>query len=106
MPKGKCVICGKETSNYHAQTAPLNGSRLVLRNENQEIIAETSKIITIPPTDVEMLILFVCEDHNYWKSYEISGNLVRIPMNAQQSAHLTKSRWAQFWDKLSAAFRR
>lgn len=26
--------------------------------------------------------------------------------NAQQSAHLTKSRWAQFWDKLSAAFRR
>lgn len=24
----------------------------------------------------------------------------------QQSVHLTKSRWVQFWDKLSAAFRR
>lgn len=26
--------------------------------------------------------------------------------HAQQSVHQTKSRWAQFWDKLSAAFRR
>lgn len=25
---------------------------------------------------------------------------------SQQSVSLTKSRWAQFWDKLSAAFRR
>lgn len=36
--------------------------------------------------------------------------LKRYPLwqwvNAQQSVHLTKSRWAQFWDKLSASFRR
>ena len=106
MSKGTCVICWKETNNWHAQTAPLKGSRLVLRNEKQEVVAETSEITTLPHNDYPALVLFVCEDHNYWKSYEISGNLVRIPMNAQQSAHLTKSRWAQFFDKLSAAFRR
>jgi hypothetical protein len=38
--------------------------------------------------------------------HEPASQSLQIEMPAQQGVHLTKSQWAKFWDKLSAAFRR
>jgi len=67
---GICVICGKETNNFCARIAPLSGIRLVLKNEKQEIIAETSEITNLPGWKYRALVLFVCEDHNHWISVD------------------------------------
>lgn len=70
--KGKCSICGKETSNYQAQSSPLKGYQIVLRNNDQEIIAKTNnRVLNL---GIEYAVLFICPDHSgYWKSFEYVG---------------------------------